>query len=226
MIALLAVLLLVAGGHQSRVPGILGQGGSIELPPPIDAQVRPYRACLLEQFERDPGLRSGGSEGMRAANERAMAACAEARRSAAAASDAALRSRRAYRNEAKRRSSIEKVLADLDAGLLPLYLAMTPPPGPRPQSGLTDAQATIVYDQCLAYAAQRASKTDAADTAIFGLAWADCAVQRAELLRGAGAERVRIFDEIDADRRARFPEATRKVRESRRAFEAQLGPAK
>jgi hypothetical protein len=97
---------------------------------------------------------------------------------------------------------------------------MTPRPGPPPQSGLTDEQATIVYDQCLAYAAQRASKTDAADTAIFGLARAQCAGQRADLLRGASPERARIFDAIDADKEAGFPEATRKVRERRRAFEA------
>ena len=226
MIAIVAALLLAAGADQARFPGVLGQGGSIKLPPPIDEQVRPYRACLLGQFERNPRLRTGGAEAMRAANAEAIAACAEARRTAAAQSDAALRSNRAYRNEAKRRSSIEKVLADLDSGLLPLYLAMAPPPQPRPQSGLTDEQATIVYDQCLAYAAQRASKTDAADTAIFGIARADCAGQRAELLRGAGAERAGIFDSIDSNRPARFPEATRKVREMRRAFEAQAGTAK
>lgn len=99
--------------------------------------------------------------------------------------------------------------------------------GDRPEpTALTDDQATIVYDQCLAHAAQRASKTDAPDTAIFGLARAECASRRDELLRGAGAERIRIFDAIDSNRQARFPEATRKVRERRRAFEAQAGAPK
>jgi hypothetical protein len=220
MIAIVAAFLLAAGADQSRFPGVLGQSGSIKLPPPIEEQVRPYRICLLQQFERNPRTWSGGAEDVRAVNAQAAAACAGVRRTAAAAADAALRSKRDYRDETKRRSSIEKVLADLDSGLLPLYLAMTPRPGPGPQSGLTDEQATIVYDQCLAYAAQRASKTDAADTAIFGLARAQCASQRADLLRGASPERARIFDAIDADKEAGFPEATRKVRERRRAFEA------
>lgn len=226
MIAVMAALLLAAGSDQGQVPGMLGGGKAIRLPPPIDEQVRPYRSCLVQQFERNPRLWTGGAEGMRTANSEALSACADARRTAAAEADAALRSKRAYRSEAKRRSSIEKVLADLDSGLLPLYLAMTPPPQSRPQSDLTDEQATIVYDQCLAHAAQRASKTDAPETAIFGLARADCAAQRSQLLLGAGAERVRIFDSIDADRQARFPEATRKVRETRRAFEARAGQPK
>jgi hypothetical protein len=230
MIAFLAALLLAAGPAQGGVAQTLARGGSIRLGPPIDEQVRPYKACLLQQFERNPGLWTGGPEGMRAGKAKALAECADLRRTAAAQSDAALRSKSAYRNEAKRRSSIEKTLADIDSGLLPLYLAMTPAPAPAPAppplSGLTDEQATIVYDQCLAYAAQRASKTQAPDTAIFGLARADCASQRTELLRGAGAERVRIFDAIDSERAARFPEATRKVRESRRAFEVQAGTPK
>lgn len=41
-----------------------------------------------------------------------------------------------------------------------------------------------------------------------------------------GPERARIFDAIDADKEAGFPEATRKVRERRRAFEAQSGTPK
>lgn len=226
MSVVMAALLLAAAADQGRFPGMLGQGKSIRLPPPIDEQVRPYRACLLQRFERDPRLWVGGAEGTAIAKSEAISACADARRTASVEADAALRSNRAYRNEAKRRSSIEKVLADLDSGLLPLYLAMTPPPQARPQAELTDEQATIVYDQCLAHAAHRASKTDAPETAIFGLARADCAAQRSQLLLGAGAERVRIFDSIDADRQARFPEATRKVRETRRAFEARAGQPK
>lgn len=226
MIAVVAALVFAAGADQGNFPGILGRGKSIQLPPPIDEQVRPYRSCLLQQFERNPRVWTGGAEGMRTVNSDAITACADARKVAAAQSDAALRSKRAYRDESKRRSSIEKVLTDLESGLLPLYLAMTPPPQPRPQPELTDAQAVIVYDQCLAHAAQRASKTDAADTAIFGLARAECAGQRAELLRGSTAERARIFDEIDSNRQARFPEATRKVREMRRAFEARAGQPK
>jgi len=235
MIALVAAFLLMAGGHQSRFPGILGQGGSIELPPPIDEQVRPYRACLLEQFERDPRIFADGAEGWPAVNSDAIAACAGARRTAAAAADAVLKSKRAYRNEAKRRSSIEKVLANLDSGLFPLYLATVPapvvqlpagPPAVQVPSSLTDEQAAIVYDQCLARAAARASRTDAADTAIFAIARSECAATRIGLLRSGGPERIRIFDAIDSDKEAGFPEATRKVRERRRAFEAQPGVAK
>jgi hypothetical protein len=226
MIALVAAFLLAAGAEQGPYPGILGQGGSIKLPPPIDAQVRPYRACLLEQFERNPRIRADGAEGMRTVNAEAVAACAETRRTAAAAADAALRSKRAYRSEAKRRSSIEKVLADLDAGLLPLYLATVPAPVVQVPPALTDEQAAIVYDQCLARAAARASRTEAAETAIFGIAKAECARQRTGLLGAAGPERARIFDAMDADKEAGFPEATRRVRERRRAFEAQSGSPK
>jgi hypothetical protein len=229
-VALVAAALSAAVPAQGGAPGILAGGGSIKLPPPIDEQVRPYRACLLEQFERDAAIWAGGADGMRAANARAIAACAESRRTAAEAADAALRSKRAYRNEPKRRASIENVLAGLDSGLLPLYLAMTPAPRPQPptrgESDLTDEQAAIVYDQCLARAAARASRTDAADTAIFGIARVECAGARSGLLTGAAPERARIFDAIDADKEAGFPEATRKIRDRRRAFEAQSGTAK
>ncbi|HEU0097750.1 MAG TPA: hypothetical protein VFQ67_03150 [Allosphingosinicella sp.] len=222
---ILLSLALVAAAPEGA-SGSLARGGSIRLPPPIEQQVRPYKACLLDQFGRNPEVWAPGADSMRTANAKAIAACAGTRLSAAAAADAALRSNRAYRNEGKRRSAIEKVLADMDSGLLPLYLAMGPPAPPRPGPDLTDEQAAIVYDQCLARAAVRASKTDAADTAIFGLARTECGGQRTDLLRGAGPERARIFEAIDSDRQASFPEATRKVRQMRRAYEAQAGTPK
>jgi hypothetical protein len=221
MIGVVAAFLLLAGGHQSQFPGVLGKGGSIKLPPPIDEQVRPYRTCLLGEFERNPRFRTGGSEGMQAAKAQAMAACAEARRTAATASDSALRSVRAYRKEAKRRATIEKYLADLDAGLLPLYLATTPAPAPRP--GLTEGQAAIVYDQCLARAAAQASRTEAPDDQIYPAARAACAETRAMLLRDSTPDARPALDSIDAERAASFPERTRRLREMRRAREQQEG---
>jgi hypothetical protein len=233
MIALVAALLLAGAPAQGGFSETLAKGWSVSLPPPIDEQVRPYKACLLGQFDRNPRLRTVDAAGFSEANAEAIAACAEARRAAAAAADAALRSKRAYRNEAKRRSSIEKFLADLDSGLLPIYLATVPAPVVQLPAtvdvqvpALTDEQAAIVYDQCLARSAARASHTDAADSAIFAIARAQCAETRSGLLRASGSERARIFDSIDADKEAGFPEATRKVRERRRAFEAQTGPAK
>jgi hypothetical protein len=95
-----------------------------------------------------------------------------------------------------------------------------------PQSALqlrTD-QAAIVYDQCLARAAVRASRTDAADDAIYGLAKQECAATRVSLLAGheGDKERITVLTAIDADKQANFPALTRKVREQRKAWDAEM----
>jgi hypothetical protein len=227
MIGLLMALALAAPATASET---LMRGGSVRPPPPISEEVKPYSACLIRQFEADPELWSPQPGTMQAVNARARAACAEDRRSAAARADATLKNKKSYRNPAKRQAGIEKVLSDTDRSLIMLYLTMTPPPQRAPQgtTALDDRQAAIVYDQCLARAASSASKTDAVDTAIFGIAAAACADLRGQLLAGAGAgsERRRIFDAIDADKQAGFPAATRKVREQRRAYGAELGTPK
>jgi hypothetical protein len=227
MIAILTAMLLA---QPAAVPETLMQGRSLRLPPAIGEQVKPYSACLVRQFEADAQTWSAEPGSAEAVNARARAACAEDRRSAAANADAALKNSKSYRDPAKRQAAIQKVLADTDRSLLMLYLTMTPRPQRTLQGtmALDDGQAAIVYDQCLARAAVGASKTDAADTAIFGIAAAACADLRGQLLAGAasGSKRRRIFDAVDADKQAGFAAATRKVREQRRAYEAQLGTPK
>jgi hypothetical protein len=94
------------------------------------------------------------------------------------------------------------------------------------QSGsqLSTQQAAIIYDQCLARAAARASHTDAADDAIYGLAKQACAATRANLLAGheTDRERVTALAAIDADKQANFPALTKKIRERRKAWEAEV----
>ena len=103
-----------------------------------------------------------------------------------------------------------------------LFLAAPAPAQSAPQ--LSAGQAAIVYDQCLARAAVRASRTDAADDAVYGLAKQDCAATRASLLAGneADKERIAALAAIDADKQANFPALTRKIRERRKAWEAEV----
>ena len=92
-------------------------------------------------------------------------------------------------------------------------------------SQLTTPQAAIIYDQCLARAAQSASRTEAPPAAIYGMAKAACSQTRSMLLAGLDpkSEKVATLDPIDKDREATFPESTRKVREMRRQFEEKRG---
>lgn len=103
--------------------------------------------------------------------------------------------------------------------------------GPAPRqdvSAYTAEQVAIVYDQCLARAAVRASRTDAAEDAIYGIAKIECAATRASLLRGREADKplVDVLTAIDRDKQASFPALTKKVRERRRAFEAEMAAPK
>ena len=116
-------------------------------------------------------------------------------------------------------------LALLLAALQADTMTVAPSLGPAPlPSRLSLEQAAIVYDQCLARAAVRASRTDASDAAIFGLAHADCAPLRAQLLAGRAdnAELRRIFAEIDAGKATTFPALTRRIRAQRAGREGQL----
>ena len=88
---------------------------------------------------------------------------------------------------------------------------------------LTLEQSAIVYDQCLARAAVRASRTDAADEAIYGLARDACAGTRIMLTAGSeiDSDLRSVLDAIDAEKEANFPRLTRQIREQRRQREAQ-----
>ncbi|MDQ4421365.1 hypothetical protein OOT33_13125 [Sphingobium sp. DEHP117] len=92
-------------------------------------------------------------------------------------------------------------------------------------SQLTTMQVAIIYDQCLARAAQRASETEVPPEAIFGIAKAAYSQTRTMLVGdlGPGSEKIVVLDKIDTDREATFPESTRKVREMRRQFEEKWG---
>lgn len=91
-------------------------------------------------------------------------------------------------------------------------------------SQLDVGQSAIVYDQCLARAAVRASRTDAPDAAIYGLARDECRPIRLQLVAGrpGDAELNRVLDAIDAAKEAAFPALTQRIREQRRQREAQF----
>ena len=93
------------------------------------------------------------------------------------------------------------------------------------KAGLTTEQAAILYDQCLARAAAKASRTDAADEDVYGLAKTACAPTRLSLVAGyePSSERVQTLDSIDEERAATFPERTRKLREMLRKYQPQAG---
>ena len=86
-----------------------------------------------------------------------------------------------------------------------------------------DQKGYIAYDQCLMYAAMRASKTDAKDEAIFGIAKAECAPVRASVVIGLESNKAYLaaLDAVDADKAANFPSWINGVRERRRLREAQ-----
>lgn len=85
-----------------------------------------------------------------------------------------------------------------------------------------DQKGYIVYDQCIMHAAIRASHTKAKDEEIFGLAKAECAPTRAQVVIGQENNRqfIAALDAADADKAANFPAWIKGVRERRKAFEA------
>ena len=90
-------------------------------------------------------------------------------------------------------------------------------------NSLTDEQALILYDQCLARGAVAMSRTSAAESDIFRLAYAQCLPLRMDLVTGRSAERWDKFKALDDAKRASFPELTKKVRAQRQAFDAENG---
>ena len=89
---------------------------------------------------------------------------------------------------------------------------------------LTDEQAAIAYDQCLARGAAKASRRNAPAEDIFQWAWSVCIAKRAKLLQGSDPKRFALFNEMDKQRKASFPERTRKLRERRQASQAAPKP--
>lgn len=85
-----------------------------------------------------------------------------------------------------------------------------------------DQKGYIIYDQCMMHAAIKASRTDAKDEAIFGLAKAQCAATRAQVIIGQenNHQFLAALDAADADKSAYFPAWIKEVRERRKAFES------
>lgn len=88
-----------------------------------------------------------------------------------------------------------------------------------------DQKGYIAYDQCMMHAAIRASHTDAQNEAIFGLAKAQCAATRAQVIIGQENNRefLAALDAADADKEANFPAWIKGVRERRQARDAGHG---
>ncbi len=85
-----------------------------------------------------------------------------------------------------------------------------------------DQKGYIIYDQCIMHAAIRASRTEAKDEEVFGLAKAECAPTRAQVVIGQENNRqfIAALDAADADKATNFPAWIKGVRERRKAFDA------
>jgi hypothetical protein len=82
-----------------------------------------------------------------------------------------------------------------------------------------DQKGYITYDRCMMQAAIQASRTDAKDGEVFGLAKAQCAATRAQVIVGQEGNReyIAALDAADADKAANFPAWVKGVRERRMA---------
>jgi hypothetical protein len=82
-----------------------------------------------------------------------------------------------------------------------------------------DQKGYIAYDQCMMQAAIQASRTDAKDEEVFGLAKAQCAATRAQVIIGQESNReyLAALDAADADKSANFPAWIKSVRARRLA---------
>lgn len=82
-----------------------------------------------------------------------------------------------------------------------------------------DQKGYIAYDQCMMHAAIEASHTNANAGEIFGLAKAQCATIRAQVIVGQEGNRqfLAALDAADADKAANFPGWIKVVRERRSA---------
>lgn len=90
-------------------------------------------------------------------------------------------------------------------------------PGVQAQapSSLSDEQAYVVYDQCLALAAGQLARTDEKEDAIYPIARDRCATLREALLKGHDAKSQRVvgMSSLDSERAASFPIRTKSFRE-------------
>jgi len=229
MSALLALALLAAPESYSE---ILARGGKVRVSPQPVEVIR-YNECLSSHLQiLSSQLPRADYTQLRAG---AVAACQEQRSAAAVRVAASLKGKR-FRDPLKRQAEVERILEDAELGRLfllqatraapefsPAAAAPQLPPAQPSQPALSVEQAEIVYDQCLARAAAKASRTDAPAEAIFGIARSACADARAMLLVQSGGAAAPLFDAIDAERAASFPARTKQLRDTLR--EAGLAPA-
>lgn len=84
-----------------------------------------------------------------------------------------------------------------------------------------DQRGYIAYDRCMMHAAMEASRTEAKDEEVFGLAKAQCAATRAQVVVGREGDReyLAALDAADVEKAANFPAWIKGVRERRRARE-------
>lgn len=82
-----------------------------------------------------------------------------------------------------------------------------------------DQKGYIAYDQCMMHAAIQASHTNAKNEDIFGLAKAQCAPTRVQVVIGQESNReyLAALDAADADKSTNFPAWIKGVRERRQA---------
>lgn len=114
-------------------------------------------------------------------------------------------------------------MAPITLGLILGAALAIPSAGSAQASELTpDQKGYIAYHQCLMHAAIRASHTDAKDEDIYGLAKAQCAATRAQVIIGQESNRAYLaaLDAADADKAANFPTWIKGVRERRRSRDA------
>ena len=85
-----------------------------------------------------------------------------------------------------------------------------------------DQKGYIVYHQCMMQAAIRASHTEVKDEEIFGLAKAQCAQTRAQVIVGqeGNGQYIAALDAADMNKATNFPSWIKRVRERRRSRDA------
>ena len=107
---------------------------------------------------------------------------------------------------------------------LPVLLLTTSPLTAEPAPRLSPDQIAIVYQQCLARAAMNASRTDLSDEQVYPAAYQSCVPTRIELQNRVSnvVEGEAKLKAIEAEAASTFAERTKKVRERRREFDAQL----
>ena len=112
------------------------------------------------------------------------------------------------------------ILAFLLAGLPAIAFA-------QDEVAFTPAQkGYFAYDDCMKGAAVRASRTDAREEDVFGLAKAQCAATREKVVIGLASDRefLEALDQFDTDEETNFPDWIKVLRERRRLGEPEYEP--